>query len=73
VHREVFVIRDGSIALDEIDSENRRLANNRQEFGFQIFQSPRQLACPNNRGTCAQYAMASGFSGNAGVISETRA
>jgi hypothetical protein len=37
VHRELHVIRDRSVPFYEINSDNRRLANNRQEFGFEIF------------------------------------
>jgi hypothetical protein len=33
------VIHNGAVPLDKIDSENLRLAGNRQEFGFEIFQA----------------------------------
>lgn len=39
---EIHVLDNGSVPFDKIDADGDRLAGNRHEFGFEIFQPPRQ-------------------------------
>ncbi len=36
-HREFLVIDNGSVGIDEIQSDYRRLASNRMQTGFEMF------------------------------------